>query len=489
MTKTAYPLRQWITALAVVIATCVVLPVYACDSSISTEAKHVESKKIVCITPVPKNPAVSNEDFQALKGRVKELEATERQDYTLELDGQRKQVDWWLSFLGIMLAGLAILVTVAGIAIPYVMARKDKEIIDLDKKSIEQDKAQIKVLLEEVKGMKVDAEHSVEEIHRHEAEAEAAKKAVMNFQSGSPSAGNVEIQEAAAKIEQDKTADPLLRLRAEAVSASKPESTEKAYKLWAALAEFHADDETIQFNAGYWAQHLGEQVQGDEKLYWLRQAGRHYEQALKLNPNMHEALYNWGNALDDEGRALLSVDLNAAQGLWRRAGQKFEQSLKLKHDKLDAWNNWGNVLGTEARAVSEFDLKKARELWQQASLKFQRAHQINSNDYEVVNNWGTALLAEASAISGQDTKRVNELLDQAEQLLLKHVESAPPGMLAYNLACVYGLRSDVQTCLKWLRVSQEHEVLPGCEHLGRDKDLDAVRSDPAFIEWFKQVCP
>jgi len=79
-------------------------------------------------------------------------------------------------------------------------------------------------------------------------------------------------------------------------------------------------------------------------------------------------------------------------------------------------------------------------------------------------------------------------LQQAERLLLEHVE-ATPGEMAYNLACVYGLRTDVQSCLKWLRVSQHHKILPDCANLRDDKDLDAVRNAPEYVEWLKQVYP
>ena len=92
------------------------------------------------------------------------------------------------------------------------------------------------------------------------------------------------------------------------------------------------------------------------------------------------------------------------------------------------------------------------------------------------------------AQKANDVKHSRRLLDQAEQLLLAHADAAP-GVVAYNLACAYGVRGDVQACLKWLRVSQAHKTLPDCTHLRDDKDLEAVRNTPEFTEWFKQVCP
>ena len=260
-----------------------------------------------------------------------------------------------------------------------------------EREIIEQDMTHIRKLLDEIKGMKDDAESDVAKIHQHKEEAE---KIVSDYQSGSSLIKDEKINDAVATVEQDTASDYLLRLRAEAVAASQEKKSSKAYALWSALTNLDADDHIAQFNAGYCAYELGDRAQADEKLRWLKLAGQHFEQVLRLKPDDHKA----------------------------------------------------------------------------------------------ASNWGAALISEAIAIKANDAQHSRRLLDQAKQLLLVH-EDAAPGVVAYNLACVYGVCGDVQACLKWLRVSQKHEKLPDCAHLRDDKDLEAVRNTPEFAEWFKQVCP
>ncbi len=499
-----------------------VSPAYP-DNALSAQTNPVATKLVVA--PVM---AVNDAGVQEIKDRLKELESKERQDYALVLEGQRKTMDWWFSFLAVLTAIMAIF----GALIPFLMARKDREIIGHDKNVIEQDKAQIKEMLDEVKGMKVDAENDLNKIHQHAAEAE---NTLRDFQSGASSVNNEKIRAAVETVEQDKSSDYLLKLRAEAIAASQEKKSEKAYKLWVALAELASVDASARFNAGYWAHELGGQAQGEEKLRWLKLAGKHYEQALNIKPDLHEAANNWGLALEAEARALPALDLSTARALWQQAGEKYQLALSIKPDDHEAanncglalaaeagalsaldltaartlWqqarekyqlalsikpdlheaaNNWGNALAVEARALSAIDLTTARALWQQAGEKYLMALSIKPDLHEAANNWGSALLSEARAIAVIDAEGTKRLRDQAEQLLLAHAEVAP-GMVAYNLACMYGLCGDVQNCLKWLRVAQEHKTLVSCEHLNGDNDLDLVRNSPEFIEWFKQVCP
>jgi hypothetical protein len=348
----------------------------------------------------------------------------------MELEGQRKTIDWWFSFLAVLTAIMAIF----GALIPFLMARKDKEII-------EQDKAQIRKLLDEVKGMKDDAEGSVKEIHRHEAEAKAAKETVLSFQSATASSTKKEVREAVDQIEQDKTADPLLRLRAEAVAASKPELANKAYRLWAALAELSNNDANAYLNAGYWAGMISRKFQGNEKQHWLGLIKYYCEKALHIEPNAYWAASNWGYALNEEAIALSSTDLPEARALWRIAREKCQLALNIKRDS-----------------------------------------------HEAANNLGYGLLSEARAIAANEPEQSKNLLNQAELLLLQHAEAAP-GIVAYNIACIYSLQQDVLACLKWLRIAQQHNSLESCEHMREDHDLDTIRNTPEFIEWFKQVCP
>ena len=425
-------------------------------------------------------------EVQEIKVRMQELESHERQNYALALEGQRKTMDWWFSFLAVLTAIMAIL----GGLIPYLMARKDKELIEQDKtviandkKEIEKDKEQTRALLDEVKNIKSEAAVHLEKTQQSSAEAE---KILGKVQSGTSSASGEKVEEAVAQVKQDKVANPLLKLRAEAIDAGKEKNANKAYRLWAALTELTSDDANAQFNAGYWAQKLVTS-NPSESSYWLKLAGSHYTQALRINPEMHEAVCNRGLVLATEARALVASDPVTARSLWQQAREKYQQALSINPKMHGAANNWGTALCDEAGALVASDLEAARKLWQQAGEKFQLVLSIEPDMHTAAKNWGTALASEARALLEESPELSQELLFQAEELLLAHAGTAP-GEMAYNLACVYSLRGDVVQCLHWLKVSDAHKKLPDCEHIRDDKDLDAVRNLPEFIAWFATVC-
>ncbi len=522
-------LLRAVAVLAIAIVTLGMPPAYAYDQPASG-VRQTEPKKIACIAPAPKTPVCCEGDAE-LKDRVKELEAR-------ELEGLRKQIDWWLT-------ALAIFAAVGGFAIPYLVVRKDKESIEQDKKSINEAKEFIKIDTERIaqnrKGIEEDREQvrtwldEIERLKHKASEDSAAIHKKLEIVSGSPEAVSEDVQQTARKTAEDSNADPLLRLRAKAVEASRPNNAQEAYTLWNTLAEFDTQDANAQFNAGYWAGELANNAQGADKLYWLGIAGKYYSQALNTASDMHEAAYNWGIVLATEASVLSATELVAARARWKLAGEKYQLALCIKPSFYEASNNWGAALDAEARVLAATELGAARALWKQAGEKYQQALSINPKDYEIAFNWGESLDAEASALAtiepdvarvlwsqagekfqlalkikpddydsidslggvliaeasiivASDAEGSRKLLDQAEQLLLAHADAAP-GRVAYNLACVYGLRGDVLSCLKWLKICQSHQKLESCEYMRKDKDLDAVRNDPAFVEWFKQVCP
>ncbi|MDX8398817.1 MAG: hypothetical protein R8K20_01040, partial [Gallionellaceae bacterium] len=187
-------------------------------------------------------------------------------------------------------------------------------------------------------------------------------------------------------------------------------------------------------------------------------------------------------------QAIVAKDVVAARTLWQQAGEKYSLALRIQPDMHEVAYNWGNALAAEAQAVVAKDVVAARALWQQAGEKYSLVLRGNPDNHAAVNNWGNALLTEASAIAASEPEMSQQLFQQAERLLLEHAEAAP-GEMAYNLACVYGLRTDVQSCLKWLQVCQQHKTLPDCAHLRAEKDLDLVRDAPEYVDWLKQVYP
>src|ERR1039458_4238325 len=132
---------------------------------------------------------------------------------SLVLEGERKNIDWWFSFLAIVTAIIAIF----GALIPFLMARKDRELIKQDKKLMGK--------------MLDEAKVTVTQIHQHETDAKQYAEAMKSYQSGQPVAEAKELKEAVAAVQKDTTSDYILKVRAEAIAASQTGQANKAYSL------------------------------------------------------------------------------------------------------------------------------------------------------------------------------------------------------------------------------------------------------------------
>jgi tetratricopeptide (TPR) repeat protein len=263
-------------------------------------------------------------------------------------------------------------------------------------------------------------------------------------------------------------------------------------------ADVQKDAELAGGDAGDEAEKLGRSLDEEARAIFendlntayrlWQQAGEKFQHALSIKPDKYEAANNWGNALVEEAKAISINDLAAACRLWQLAGEKYQQALSIKPGRYTIICNWGIALALEARAIAASDLANARKKWQQAGEKFQQALGLKPDMHEIASKWGVVLIHEASALLHVDSVQVDLLLDQAESLLLKHVEHAP-SLVAYNLACVYGIRGDVGSSLHWLKASHASNALPTCEKLQTDPDLDAIRLSSEFVDWLHSVCP
>jgi Plant specific mitochondrial import receptor subunit TOM20 len=456
------------------------------------------------MTAVSQTATDNTKGVDEVKAQLKEFESKQKELYSLELEGQRKKVDWWLNWVAIFLTAVAILLPIAGIAIPYFMASKGKDAIEKDmqeirasKNVIELEKTKIEQIKDEVAKLLVSAKFDADEAHKHKESAATSLALLQSYENRPDSlnateskadvAHNSAITTAVTAVKEDKTADPILRFRAEAIAASEAKDAEKAYSLWNALVQLNKEDGSAQFNAGYWAGCLSLKQEGVEKLHWLKLVQRHCEQALRIKPNSYDSAYNWGLALSSEASVFSASELTVARSLWQQAVEKYQQALIINPEMHEAANNWGSLLAEEARALVASDPEAARSLWQQAGEKFQLGLSIKPDKHKAADNWGSALLHEAGAIALSDPEQSSALLNQAEKMLLAHADAAP-SVVSYNLACIYGRRGDVPRCLHWLSIPKTEKELPDCAHLSSDKDLDPVRNTPEFNAWFASVC-
>ncbi len=373
----------------------------------------------------------------------------------------------------------------AGVAIPYLMGRKDKELMNQLLSDAKQTVTDTQQQLAEVKAAAVEAKQ-----HRDttQANAEESGRLLRHSTSGQEKTPEkkIELALAAKSVKEDIQASQIDKLRAEAVQAATQEDAEKAHTLWAAVAALEPTDHVAQFNTGYWAQMQANKETPQGTRFWLQEAARAYAQALQIKPDMHDAASNWGNALAAEAKVLADSDLPAARALWLQAGQRYAQALQIKPDMHEAASNWGNALDAEAKVLADSDLPAARALWLQAGQRYVQALQIKPDLHEAASNLGGALLHEWQAVVATDPGEANKLLERALTLLQSHAQSAP-NVVAYNLACCFGLKGDVRETLKWLECAADAGELLTKSKIRADKDFDGIRNDSRFVTWLDKL--
>ena len=120
----------------------------------------------------------------------------------------------------------------------------------------------------------------------------------------------------------------------------------------------------------------GDAASKEEASRLFAAAAEKYRAALELEPDSHEALYNWGLALDSQA-TLASGD--EAINLLAQANEKYQATLKIRDDSYEALINWGQNL---QRLASLSSGEKAKELLAQANQKFQEALKLKPEDLE-----------------------------------------------------------------------------------------------------------
>ena len=156
--------------------------------------------------------------------------------------------------------------------------------------------------------------------------------------------------------------------------------------------------------------------------------------------------------------------------------EKYQAALKIKPDCHEALYNWGLTLNRQAKTKTG---EEAECLYAQAVEKYQAALKIKPDDHEALNKWGYALYRQAETKTGEEADR---LFAQSKDLLLK-AESISPGISAYNIACWCAIRGREDECKEWLEKCLNLKVMPSRQHLEKDRDLEKVREKP----WFKAI--
>jgi len=231
-------------------------------------------------------------------------------------------------------------------------------------------------------------------------------------------------------------------------------------------------------NWGYALHNQAKLHKGERANQLFEAAIEKYQQAITLKPDYPLAFNNYGIALANQAKQHKGEQSNQ---LIESALEKYQQAVTIKPDYHEVFNNWGSALADQAK---QHKGEQANQLFEAAYEKYQQAINIKPDYDPALNNWGIALLDQA--LLSKEEKQI-ALHTNAEKLFLK-TEELKQGSGAYNLACLASLRKQENNSKTWLFKSKEAGVLPDCDHLQSDSDLDFVRDTDWFKELLNEVC-
>ncbi|MBI5130844.1 MAG: SIR2 family protein [Rhodopseudomonas palustris] len=211
---------------------------------------------------------------------------------------------------------------------------------------------------------------------------------------------------------------------------------------------------------------------GRQRADLIKQAARHYQHALSINPNSDEAYRFWGILLRDEADRVTGDD---AMQLFAEAGEKFQSALAINPKNLRTLFDWGRLLTMQARHSQEQD---ARKFFAQAEEKYEAALTLQPENDGARYNLGSVLLRRANLAVGEEAV---DFLAKAEKHLLIALKQRPHQ--TYNLACLRSLQGDEDACREALLTAAKNGTLPSVEYLMSDFDLKSVRE----TTWFKEL--
>lgn len=164
-----------------------------------------------------------------------------------------------------------------------------------------------------------------------------------------------------------------------------------------------------------------------------------------------------------------------AEQLYKSAYQGFSSVISGNLMFSDALYHWGFGLLHEASGKSAAE---AIEIYEDAISKFSFCLLMAPNYLGAAIDGGVAFM-ELARLSPEGGRA--GLYGLAEDFFEK-ANNIQKGSAAYNLACIYALRSDKQACQQALQQAKEFGSLPNQANILSDPDMDKVKQ----TQWFKE---
>ena len=169
-----------------------------------------------------------------------------------------------------------------------------------------------------------------------------------------------------------------------------------------------------------------------------------------------------------------------AEQLFKRAYQDFSGAIQKDLLLAEALYNWGFALLHNASIRSGEDAVKT---YQEAIEKFNFCMIIDPNYLAAAIDGGVAYmdLARIKSLGAGD------LLYEMAMMQFKKANAIQAGSASYNIACIYGLRSDSDKCQRYLEESRDNGSLPDKEAIQFDSDLGNINHEYWFMKFMESL--
>jgi len=175
-----------------------------------------------------------------------------------------------------------------------------------------------------------------------------------------------------------------------------------------------------------------------------------------------------------------SSDGHTADQLFKKVYQDYAEVVANEPLIAEALYNWGLALLHQARTKSG---EAAANLYQDAIAKFSFCLTIEPAYLGAALDGGVAYmeLARVKAVAPNDS-----LYERAKSYFEK-ANAIQAGSASYNVACIYGLRSEKEGCLNALEISKNKGYLPVVADIIADPDLDRVKHQDWFVDFMESL--
>lgn len=171
---------------------------------------------------------------------------------------------------------------------------------------------------------------------------------------------------------------------------------------------------------------------------------------------------------------------SVADQLHKEVYQEYADVMTGDSLRAAALYHWGVTLLNQAKSKTS---PESINIYRNAIAKFSFCMTIDPNYLAAAIDAGVACmdLARARAVEPSD-----ELYEMAKRQFEK-ANSIQSGVAAFNLACVYGIRSENESCLEALKIAKDKGSLPEDADILADPDLAKIKNQAWFTEFMASL--